>query len=49
MSARAETPREEGVKGAKDASWGSRLTHMEGRWDGWESARWKRETKQNVT
>lgn len=30
MSARAESPTEEGVKGAKDASWGSRFTHMEG-------------------
>lgn len=34
MSARAESPTEEGVKGAKDASWGSHFTHMEGGYDG---------------
>lgn len=34
MSARAESPTEEGVNGAKDASWGSRFTHMEGGYDG---------------
>lgn len=46
MSARAETPTEEGVNGAKDASWGSRFTHMEGGYDGWESARWETKEKE---
>lgn len=49
MSTGAESPTEDGVKGAKEASWGCCFTHLKGGYDGCESAGWRgrRGTKRN--
>lgn len=41
MSTGAESPTEDGVKGAKEASCGCCFTHLKGGYDGCKSAGWR--------